>query len=73
MYRIEWLKGLTIVERELNDSTDVEDLVSRVKSRAREMRMRHPKDAPDRFRILDESHKEIRIVGIELTPRGTRF
>jgi hypothetical protein len=53
MYKIEWLRAGTVVERETSPLKTVSEVIASARSRAPEVSARLPGREPDRFRLMD--------------------
>jgi hypothetical protein len=61
MFGIEWLKGQSVVEREVSALREQAEVIASAKRRAPDVASNHPGNEPDRFRLNDATGKEIGI------------
>ena len=59
MFRIHWLRGRTLVEKDTSDLTVLAEVVATARRGAREVGARHPGNAPDSFKVFDGAGKEM--------------
>jgi hypothetical protein len=65
MFGIRWLNGSSIVAKETSALEDVPAVIENARSRAADVRRRHPGNEPDSFVVADDLGEELAHVVIE--------
>ena len=68
MFGIRWLNGSSIVAKEISILGDIQAVIVDARSRAPDVKRRHPGNEPDSFIVADDLGEELAHVVIEPDP-----